>query len=68
MYMHPELIKTSEQTETWLRDLFKKLCGKPELMPQHYQQLISADGIERTVCDYIAGMTDRFCTSILREI
>lgn len=68
MYMHPELIKTSEQTETWLRDLFKKLCGKPELMPQHYQQLISADGLERTVCDYIAGMTDRFCISILREI
>jgi len=30
--------------------------------------LIDKEGLQRTVCDYIAGMTDRFCLKMLEEI
>jgi dGTPase len=30
------------------------------MLPQHVQDMIESRGLERTICDYIAGMTDRF--------
>jgi dGTPase len=29
-------------------------------MPDHVQKLIPLRGLERTICDYVAGMTDRY--------
>jgi len=29
-------------------------------LPRHIQELIEEHTLERTICDYIAGMTDRF--------
>jgi len=30
------------------------------MLPRHIQETIEERGLERTICDYIAGMTDRF--------
>jgi dGTPase len=67
-YLHESLLETTEKVEDWLRQLFEKLCTKPELMPGYFQGFISQQGLQRTVCDYIAGMTDRFCLKMLEEI
>ena len=50
------------------RQLFERLCQKPGLMPGYFQRFIASEGLQRTVCDYIAGMTDRFCHKTLNEI
>ena len=68
MYTHDVLCKANSEVPIWLNAVFEKLCSTPELMPSYYQGLIRELGLERTVCDYIAGMTDRFCLSILEEI
>lgn len=60
-YNHPTLIDTAANVKVWLNRLFVHLTGNPSLMPPFFQRLIKSEGIERTVCDYIAGMTDRFC-------
>jgi dGTPase len=67
-YLHKEVLKTANQVEKWLSRLFEKLCNKPELMPGYFQKFIAEYGLQRTVCDYIAGMTDRFCLKIVDEI
>jgi len=67
-YQHKSLLRTAEQVRSWLGQLFEKLCDKPELMPGYFQRFIAKEGLERTVCDYIAGMTDRFASKILNEI
>jgi dGTPase len=36
-------------------------------MPGYFQRFIPQQGLQRTVCDYIAGMTDRFCLKMLEE-
>lgn len=64
-YMHKSLIQTSDKVRDWLGRLFEKLCQQPHLMPAYFQRLADKEGIERTVCDYIAGMTDRFCLNLL---
>lgn len=45
--------------------LFKHFVKFPKKMPEHYQKWISKEGLERTVADYIAGMTDRFAERLL---
>ncbi|MBN1393219.1 MAG: deoxyguanosinetriphosphate triphosphohydrolase [Sedimentisphaerales bacterium] len=67
-YLHPSLIETAKKVKKWLHNLFEKLCRRSELMPGYYRRFIDDQGLERTVCDYIAGMTDRFCLKSLDEI
>jgi dGTPase len=67
-YKHEILMQTAEKVKTWLQRLFENLCRKPQLMPGYFQQFIKQQGLQRTVCDYIAGMTDRFCLKMLDEI
>ena len=67
-YMHKSLIETMDKVKDWLTRLFDKLCEKPDLMPGYFQHFIPAEGLHRTVTDYIAGMTDRFALKILEKI
>ncbi len=67
-YRHESLLKTAAKVKCWLEQLFEKLCQKPELMPSYFQRFIPQQSLQRTVCDYIAGMTDRFCLKMLEEI
>ncbi len=68
MYMHESLQRINKDVAEWLTRVFEKFCAETELMPPYYRQLVSAEGLERTVCDYIAGMTDWYCLSMLEEI
>src|SRR5690606_4997720 len=44
--------------------VFRRLCARPEELPTHVRARVPRDGLERVVCDYIAGMTDRFLMSL----
>lgn len=67
-YQHKSLLQTSGKVKIWLEQLFEQLCKTPRLMPLYFQQLADKEGLQRTVCDYIAGMTDRFCLKMLEKI
>ena len=43
-----------------LRDLFVSFVDEPGQLPPHFREPVERDGVHRAVCDYIAGMTDRF--------
>jgi dGTPase len=66
-YLHRKITRTAKQIEDWLRQLFEKFCRNQELMPSYFLQLVPREGLQRIVCDYIAGMTDRFCLKILKN-
>ncbi len=44
-----------------IRELFETFIADPSQLPPRYQRRIDSDGLHRVACDYIAGMTDRFC-------
>lgn len=60
--------KEESKAELMVRQLFLYLKEKPELLPADYQRVIEKDGVERTVLDYIAGMTDRYAVRKFQEI
>jgi dGTPase len=67
-YLHKQLMRTAKNVKKRLEILFDKLIQQPQLMPTYFRRFIEKEGLQRTVCDYIAGMTDRFCLKILKEI
>ena len=66
-YHHSSLLETMKKVKDWLGSLFGILCGKPDLMPGYFRNFIETEGLERAVCDYIAGMTDRYCLKMLER-
>jgi dGTPase len=48
------------KAEIFITRLFETYLRYPNLLPPKYGSRIERHGLERTVCDYIAGMTDRF--------
>ncbi len=66
-YMNPSVTMDAGNIRTEMEKLFEKLCRKPESMPPFYNRLIESEGLQRAVCDYMAGMTDRFCLKMMES-
>jgi len=60
MYTHPRTQQMAAQAERVLSDLFDAYLRRPELLPQPARCRLNEQPRARVVCDYIAGMTDRF--------
>ena len=59
-YRHEHLHELTRHAQATLRDLFAAYRATPQEMAPWYQQWSESVGLERAICDYIAGMTDRF--------
>ena len=60
VYRHPSVIRVRDSAQAALLSLFKLLKTKPQLLPVNYARRSEEIGLQRTIGDYIAGMTDRF--------
>ena len=67
-YRHPHLQELTEYASRLLRELFAALVGAPREMPPWYVGWCDEVGAERAVCDYLAGMTDRFAEAEHRRL
>ncbi len=68
LYRHHRVVRMAVKAERILHDLFAIYETEPAMLPGHVQGLISERGLERTICDYIAGMTDRFATEEYQKL
>ncbi len=60
MYHHYRVVRMQKKAERILTELFNAYANEPSMLPLQFQNLIEDKGKERTICDYLAGMTDRF--------
>jgi dGTPase len=60
LYRHHRVVRMAVKAERIITNLFDAYLADPEILPSHVQNIIEERGQERTICDYIAGMTDRF--------
>ena len=60
LYRHYRVMRMQVKAEYLITDLFNAYKKEPLILPDHVQAWIPSRGLERTICDYIAGMTDRF--------
>jgi dGTPase len=68
MYRHYRVVRMGDKAGRILRDLFHSYVNEPLQLPPHHQEKIPRDGVHRVVCDYIAGMTDRFAVDEHRKL
>ncbi|WP_018698350.1 deoxyguanosinetriphosphate triphosphohydrolase [Amorphus coralli] len=63
VYRAPSVLAVRERAGRVVSDLFTAFVERPETMPDEWRGDLdpaNADQLRRRVCDYIAGMTDRF--------
>jgi dGTPase len=61
VYRHPEVVRTDAEGQTMIHALFNIYRRDPTNFPPRFAARVAEQGVERVICDYIAGMTDRFC-------
>ena len=52
----------TEKGKRFIKELFRLYIDTPQQLPAHVRKRVKEDGLYRAVCDYIAGMTDRFAS------
>lgn len=66
MYRHPQILRVRIEAAAVVEDLFPAFFGNPALMPSEWADAAALLPLQdearraRLVCDYIAGMTDRY--------
>jgi dGTPase len=60
LYSHYRVVRMAVKAERVITDLFKAYQSEPAVLPDNLQNVLEKRGLERTICDYVAGMTDRF--------
>jgi dGTPase len=60
VYNHYRVQRMAVKGSRIIRQLFAEFCRAPRLLPERYSRRIGDQQPERTVCDYVAGMTDRY--------
>ncbi len=68
MYRHYRVVRMGDKAGRIVRDLFQSFVSEPLQLPPRYQERMPEDGLQRVVCDYIAGMTDRFALDEHRKL
>jgi len=60
VYRHHRVMRMANKGQRFLRLLFQEYCRSPGQLPERYGRRAQDGQVERTVCDYLAGMTDRY--------
>jgi len=68
LYHHYRVIRMSNKAKRFIEELFNIYKAQPLQLPAHIQKRIPQDGAKRVVCDYIAGMTDRYALDEYRKL
>ncbi len=60
LYSHPRVMRMQFKAERVITALFETYVGEPGQLPREVQRKLTERSLHRVVCDYIAGMTDRY--------
>lgn len=68
VYRNPVAKGEESKAKDMLKRLYDYYFNHPDTLPEDFQPQMSFDGLERTVCDYIAGMTDKYAVDKFSEL
>lgn len=61
LHKNPEVSAMDQQGEAIVRALFGAYREKPDRMPERFSRRLAEMDRDRVICDFLAGMTDRYC-------
>ena len=69
LYEHFRVIRMAEKAQRILTDLFQAYLSKPKQLPPHvFNKIVQNGQPKRVICDYLAGMTDKFALEEHRKL
>src|SRR6185295_9573044 len=68
VYRHHRVLIMSEKAKRFIAEVFKAYAANPAMLPPRFQDWAKQTGVERSVADYIAVMTDRYCQDEYRKL
>jgi dGTPase len=68
LYQHYRVVRMSDKAHRFIRDLFQVYLAKPEQLPPTSRSRLKEEETHRVICDYIAGMTDRYALDEYRKL
>ena len=68
VYRNPVAKGEEAKAKDMLKRMYEYYYTHPEALPEDFQPQMSMEGMERTVCDYIAGMTDNYAVDKYTEL
>jgi len=60
VYRHYRVVRMATKARRFVEELFAAYLANPRQLPDPALRLLEEDGLHQVVCDYIAGMTDRY--------
>jgi dGTPase len=68
LYRHYRVMRMSVKAKRFIKQLFSAYVENPKQLPNSIQKKVPVDGVRRSVCDYIAGMTDRYALDEYKKL
>ena len=68
VYRNPVAKGEEKKAKVMLQRLYEYYVRHPDALPEDFHPQLTFDGMERTVCDYIAGMTDNYAVDKYMEL
>ena len=68
LYCHYRVVRMANKAKRFIEELFKIYVEKPQQLPPHIHIRIKKEFVQRVVCDYIAGMTDRYALDEYKKL
>jgi len=68
LYRHWRVERMRIKAERFITELFTAYVETPTLVPEGYRRRVDEEPVPRMVCDYIAGMTDRFALDEYKKL
>jgi len=60
VYYHPRVAEVNQRACEMLKTVFERYVVDPKQLGEVATRRLEQEGLHRTVCDYVAGMTDRY--------
>lgn len=67
-YRHYKINRATSKAKKMLGELFDAFISNPNLLPPEHLKRGESEGTARAICDYVAGMTDRYAVEEHREV
>jgi dGTPase len=68
LYQHHRIERMKDKARRMLIALYGRYHENPRVMPDEFRTRAAETGLERTIADYIAGMTDRYAIQEYRRL
>lgn len=68
VYTNKTAKSQESKAQQMVKILFEYYMSNPDHLPSSFDTIKENEGVERAVCDYIAGMSDRFAVSVFEDL